>query len=249
MNILLEYDLPFFNFSSVYEGIWAILLCLFVTAAIIAAIICVVSLARSGSKFVFTTQDLTYAAICLALSYALSYFGFSLPMGGTVTPASILPVAVFCYFFGFRKGAIVSAVYMLLQLTQQPYIVSAWSMVLDYIVPYFALSIIGIFSYKPNSENANKSGFALIASHWRFFVGLVIYVLVRYASHVASGVVFYGEWAVGDPLLYSLAYNSFCLVDMLIACLGAWFVLGSKAFNKTLIDAVNHSNEVTKRTN
>lgn len=247
MILLAEFESPMFNFGGVDASALEVVLMLLAVIAIIAVPLVIVSIMlskRRGEKFVFTTRDITYAAICLALSYALSFFGFKMPMGGTITPASILPVAVFCYYFGYRKGAVVSAVYMLLQLTQQPYIVNAWSMLLDYLIPYFALSLVGVFSYNPNRGRAatGSKKFA-IATHWGFFVGLLIYIVIRYSSHVLSGVLYwdysadYGmtTWA------YSLAYNSFCLVDTLIAAVAGLLLLSSKAFDKTISDAAIRS--------
>ncbi len=51
------------------------------------------------------TKSITYAGVCIALSYALSYTKiFDLPHGGSVTLASLLPLMIYSYKFGVKKG-------------------------------------------------------------------------------------------------------------------------------------------------
>lgn len=252
MILLADSGFVLFNFGGIEAGALEIVLTLLAVIAIIAVPVVVISIVkakRRGEKFVFTTRDITYAAICLALSFALSFFGFSMPMGGTVTPASVLPVAVFCYYFGFRKGSVVCAVYMLLQLTQKPYIVNAWSMILDYLVPYFALSLVGVISYTNQNKMATGSKRFAFISHWGFFAGMLMYIIIRYFSHVLSGVLFW-DYSADYGMAswpYSLAYNSFCLVDMAIAAVAGLLLFTSRAFDRTMIDAVTKSRAKMQR--
>ena len=77
---------------------WQVLLLIVATLAVIAGIIAVVSLIerRRGNKFELKTRDLTYGAICIAASFALSYVQFfSLPYGGSITAASTLPMLIY----------------------------------------------------------------------------------------------------------------------------------------------------------
>ena len=231
-----------FDFSGVTAAPLAIVICLIavvVIAAAATAIASVVAYRKTGVMFRFTTKDLVYGAICLAMSYVLSLFGISLNLGGTITFASILPVAIYCYYFGFRKGLIVTTVFMLLQLTQGPYIVSPWSMLLDYVIPYLALSLTGAFSWM-NRKHAAATGskrFAIV-SHSGFYVGLAAYLIVRYISHVLSGILFWNMWyspaPAGFVLGYSLGYNSFCIIDCLIAFIVSLALLSSKNFDKLM---------------
>lgn len=239
------------SFSYIELTAWQMVLSLLVIIAVIALPLIIFSIVRyklRGEKFVFTTRDVAYAAICVALSYALSWIGIRLPFGGTITFASILPVAVYCYFFGFRKAAIVCAVYMLLQLTQTPYIINVWSMLLDYLIPYFALSLVGIFSYNSGSKAQGQK--RSLARHWGFFAGMLIYIIIRYVSHVLCGVLFWGDpdGNMGFAALgYSLSYNSFCLIDMAIAAAAAVLLLSSKNFEHTISRAVQRSRASVKR--
>ena len=200
----------------------------------------------------YTTRDLTYGAVCLAMAYALSWIKlFEMPLGGAVTLASLLPVYLYCYYFGFRKGTVLAAAFMLLQFTQGVYVVSPWSAFFDYILPYFALCVVGLFRYKPDkyaafikrSKESVGKGKAVkkwaftIAGHWGILVGAVLHAVIRYASQVFSGVLCWDWWGYASAslsykLTFSLGYNSFGLVDAAIAIVATVLILSSLAFNR-----------------
>lgn len=240
-----SFESPIFNFGGIDTPAWQILLMILGVLIVIALPIVIVSIVqykRTGEKFKFTTRDLTYAAICLAMSYVLSFFGFQFPLGGTITPASILPLSIFCYYFGFRKSATVCSVYMLLQLTQHPFIISPWSMLFDYFIPYFALSLVGTIPYNLE-KHRNATGakrFALV-SNSGYFIGMTMYIVVRYLSHILSGVLFWEAWgydpaSTGYIIAYNMSYNAFCIIDWAIAIAAALALLSSKTFDKLMVD-------------
>lgn len=244
--------------SDYWEGVqiawWQVLLTVLVVLAFIAVVIAVITLVqkKKGLSFERSTKDITYGAICIAASYALSFISlFSLPSGGSITPAAVLPMLVYCYYFGFRKSLIVSAVYMLLQLLQRPYIISPWSALLDYVVPFLALSFAGLFKFnRKKYEAVVASGKSPLRCHMGFFAGAGVYFLIRYASHVLAGVLF---WANGIDFLiwsgdlggavawaYSATYNACYLVpDTLIALAAGSCLLASKAFNAFMASSCN----------
>ena len=61
---------------------------------------------------------LVECAIMLALSFALSFIGFEMPMGGKVTPASMLPLFLVAIHLGVGSTLITTALYSLLQIWQ-----------------------------------------------------------------------------------------------------------------------------------
>ena len=61
---------------------------------------------------------LVECAIMLALSFALSFIGFEMPMGGKVTPASMLPLFLVSIHLGISSTLITTALYSLLQIWQ-----------------------------------------------------------------------------------------------------------------------------------
>ena len=200
----------------------------------------------------YSTRDLTYGAACLALAFALSWAGVTLPNGGTITVASLVPIFIYCYYFGFRKGIVVTAAYTLLQFFQFPNIVSPWSAFFDYILPYFSLCVAGLFCYKPQKYNAfvkrNKSegdkgakssikkwAFT-VGGHWGIFVGVVVHMLIRYFCQTVSGVMNYELWygdgfSFGYKLAFSLGYNAYGLIDSAITFVALVILLSSRMFN------------------
>ena len=65
------------------------------------------------------TKRLVYGALCIALSFALSYVKlFSMPMGGSITLCSMLPLMLYAYRFGTPAGLLAGLAYGLLQLIQ-----------------------------------------------------------------------------------------------------------------------------------
>lgn len=67
------------------------------------------------------TLSLVYAALSVALATGLSYIKmFEAPYGGSITLFSLLPIALYSYMFGVRRGTLAGFIYGLLQLLQGP---------------------------------------------------------------------------------------------------------------------------------
>ena len=64
-----------------------------------------------------------------------------------------------------------------------------------------------------------------------FALGAVVAGILRFLSHVFSGVFAFAEYA-GDqnPWIYSLGYNSFVFVDIAIVIVVGALILSSKTF-------------------
>ncbi len=160
--------------------------------------------AIARQKTQWTAKLLAYAALSIALAFMLSYIRlWRMPQGGTITPASMLPMMLFSYAFGVGPGLVASLAYGLLQAIQDPYIVGFWQFLLDYPIAFGVIGLMGLFAKKQQK--------------WSLYVGMVVVSLLRMACHTLSGVLFFAEYA-GDanPWVYSLGYNSFVLVDAAI---------------------------------
>ena len=170
------------------------------------------------------TKSLTYAGICIAVSYALSYIKlFDGPQGSSVTLLSMLPILLYSYMFGTKKGVIAGLVYGILQALQDPQIYQPLQVMLDYPIAFAGLGLAGMFK-----NNKLFKGKKIL----EFVFGIFVAGLFRYVAHVLSGYfVFYSyaEWAgMSDPLLYSIVYNTGVLIDMALDLVAGFLLLSSK---------------------
>ena len=167
-----------------------------------------------GALFLFlkgknlSARALSMGALCVALGFILSSITiFKLQNGGSITPASMLPILAYAWAFGPTAGISAGVVYGCLQLIQGIYVVHPVQFALDYILPFAFL------------------GFAAF-SKTNLQLAIIIGSLARFLSHFASGIIFWGEYApAGQPVVvYSLLYNGLYMLPETIICLVLSFV-------------------------
>jgi thiamine transporter len=139
------------------------------------------------------TQTLVYGALSITLAFVLSYFKlFSLPLGGTVTLLSMLPIFAYAAYFGPLYGFTAAFAFALLQVVQGAYIVHPVQFILDYFVAFTSL---GLASFFPKNLP----------------LGSAVGGLARMIASTISGAVFFGSYAAdygfSNVWAYSLAYN------------------------------------------
>lgn len=175
------------------------------------------------TKVKWDAKMLAYGALCIAISFVLSYIRLlHMPQGGSITPASMLPVMMFAYAFGFGPGLVCSMAYGVLQMFQDMYIVGWVQATLDYVLAFGSLALVALFRGWKSPLN--------------FSVGVVVAGIARVFFHVLSGVVYFAEYAPEgmDPLVYSLGYNlSSVGVDALICAVIA-FIPGVRKFARSM---------------
>ena len=145
-------------------------------------------------------------------------------MGGSVTLASMFPLMLYAYIFGARRGIFAGVIYGVLQFIQSPQIYQPMQVLLDYPIAFGALGLAGI---------AKNFKFLKGNMILEIVVGMIIAVLFRYASHVVSGYFVFYTWSTMDnPLVYSIAYNSFTMVDLAIDIAAGVLLFSSKSMRK-----------------
>jgi len=168
---------------------------------------------QNGNKTVLAMVE---TAILVALSTVLSMISlFTLPMGGTLTPASMLPVI----FNGLRNGpkwgfagsVVFAGVQMLLSIAK----VVSWGLTplvlivcigVDYLLAYIVLGVAGFF--------AGKSRTACV-------VGTAVAIALRFLCHFITGITIWAEWVDGfwPVIRYSLFYNgSYMGLELVLTC-------------------------------
>ncbi len=180
------------------------------------------------------TMEIVYAAICIAISFALSYVRmFKAPYGGSITLAQLAPLAIYAYMFGWKKGVLCGLVFGLLQSITDPWVVHPIQYLLDYPLAFALIGLSGVL------RNTKLNRYPALA----VAMGLLIGVCGRFACHLLSGAIYFGsygaEYGFASPWVYSLTYNSlYVWPDGAIAIAASALALSSKAFRRQIESVV-----------
>lgn len=185
---------------------------LYISAVVLVAGIVVLAFFSDRNYKPFDSRSLSFAAVCVALSFALSYVRvFKMPMGGSITFASMLPLILYSFMFGSRKGVLAGLVCGILQAVQDPWILHPAQFALDYPVAFAAVGLAGCIR-----------GFNLFNGKIRvqFVLGALIACALRFISHYFSGVFAFGAYGAGyaDEYGISLLANEY-FYSFLYQCL------------------------------
>lgn len=177
------------------------------------------------------TKKLTVSAIMIALATVLSLITIiKLPLGGSVTLLSMLPICLLAIIYGTKWGFACAFVYSLAQLGLGIAEAVSWGLTpaalagtiaFDYIVPFTLLGISGIMA---------KRGMIAKMS------GIVIALVIRFICHFATGIIIFDIWSPWENVvLYSLCYNgTYMLPELVFTVLGAFFLLSAKPIQKLI---------------
>jgi thiamine transporter len=168
--------------------------------------------------------------ICLALAEVLSLLKiFQMPQGGSVTPASMLPIILFALCFGPAWGLSVAFLFSVLQLAIGAYILSPAQVLLDYTLAFSALGVAGFFAAKASAriEETNILSRLRLIPFWKIVMATIIAMAGRLLFSFLSGIVFYSDYAPeGQAVwLYSLIYNGSYLIPEAIITVSALITL------------------------
>ena len=183
------------------------------------------------------SQKLTESGVMLALTTVLSVFAIAKMLyGGEITFASMLPMIIIAYRYGFRWGMLTGAAYgliqMLLGLNNVSYATSAVAaiaiIVLDYLLAFMSVSVAAVF----RGVRRQSTGLTLAA---------LAVCLARYLFHVISGCTVWAGLSIptADALIYSLIYNAtYMLPETVVTCVAAVYLGSVVDFRKERPGAV-----------
>ena len=185
------------------------------TWAVLAALAAAgVLLALNAKKIRWDSNSLSMGAMCIAIAFVLSCIRlFRMPQGGSITPASMLPLILFMVACGPVKGFVVGCAFGLLKLLADPYVIHPVQLLLDYPLAYGAM-ILGCAATKLRVKEPIKLPIAVLLA-----------CIARWFMSVLSGSIFFAEYAgEQNAWIYSMVYNlSYmapdALVCILIACI------------------------------
>lgn len=165
------------------------------------------------------TKKLTLSAVMIALSAVLSMVKvYELPLGGSITLLSMLPVCVVAICYGTKWGLATSGLYALVQIALDLAKLMGYGMtaqtwigclVFDYILAFGALGLAGVL---------RKHGTLGMC------IGVAISCVVRFISHFISGSIVFSVFCPEgwNVYHYSIAYNgSYMLPELIITIVGA----------------------------
>ena len=161
----------------------------------------VILLAVTKTSAKWNAKMLSFAALSIALSFVLSCIRlYRMPQGGSVTPASMLPLMLFAAAFGVGPGLLAGLVYGILQYLQGGWFLNVWQFALDYLIAFAALGLAGLARTLPEK--------------WGLYCAMLIAVIGRALSATLAGIMFWETAPVA-----SLVYNGTYLIPEVIICM------------------------------
>ncbi|NLG37621.1 MAG: energy-coupled thiamine transporter ThiT [Clostridiales bacterium] len=192
-------------FTQLIEGIQSLSAAVWI---ILASLILLGALLLFLRRQRWSARMISVGALSVAMAFLLSYIVvYRMPYGGSITPASMLPILAYGWVFGPGPGIAAGLVYGCLQLIQDPVIVHPAQVLLDYIFPFAALGLAGLFPK-------------------RLWLGILTAAFARFVFHYLAGFLFWGEYAPeGQPaMLYSLLYNGSYMLPETAVCLAIAYI-------------------------
>ena len=190
-------------FKKLFEQKWY-------TWAVVAALAAsAVILAAASKKVKWNSRRISMAAMCIAIAFVLSCIRlYRMPQGGSITPASMLPLTLFMLACGPLPGFVLGCAFGMLKLIADPWIIHPVQMLVDYPLSYAAMILGCLAAVLP------------VRKEFKLPLAVLLGTVGRYAMAVLSGTVFFAEYA-GDQnaLVYSLVYNLSYLGPDTVVCM------------------------------
>lgn len=166
---------------------------------------------------------LVEGAVMIALATVLSLIRiYKLPLGGSITLLSMLPICLFSIRRGIKWGVGASFVYSVIKLMLDLSEVLSWGLsslaligcfVFDYIIAFTVIGLAGMF------RSRGKTG---------MIIGICVALFLRFCSHLISGTFIFDTWLPEEwssPFLYAIVYNgSFMLPELVLTGIGGFFL-------------------------
>ena len=174
-------------------------------------------------------RALTETAVLTAMTVVLSFIKIvPLPLGGSVTLFSMLPLCVLSVRRGVKWGLSGGIVYACIKLMLNLGEIISWGLTpaaligcicFDYLIAFTVIGLSGC-----------------LRSHGRagILAGTALALFLRFCSHLISGVLIFDAWVPdgwADPFVYSVAYNgAFMLPELLMVLAGLLVLLKTPIF-------------------
>ncbi len=155
----------------------------------------------------YDAKRVAFAGVCVASSFVLALIKFKpVQYGGSITLASFVPILIYAYVYGPWEGFAVGLIHGLLNFIESPYILTPATFILDYLLAFVSVGIMGFFGKMKENRSSTLP----------LVLGCVCVFSARFLSHLCSGMIFFlqdavwvtlPEWAMGNAFVYSLIYQ------------------------------------------
>jgi len=155
----------------------------------------------------YNAKRLAFAGISVAMSFVLAMIKFKpVQYGGSVTLASFVPILIYAYVYGAADGFLVGLIHGLLNFVESPYILTPATFILDYLLAFVGVGLMGFFG---KMQKKPKAALPLT-------LGCVCVFSWRFLSHLFSGMIFFLQdavwvslpsWAMSNAFVYSFVYQ------------------------------------------
>ncbi len=163
---------------------------------------------------------LVEAALSVALAAVLHFVRiWQMPAGGTVS-LEMLPIIVVAVRRGPLVGIAAGALFGVVDLFLEPYVVYWAQFLLDYPIAFGALGLAGVVRPMLLVSRRRAGAQAVTLAAGAAILGTLIGGSARFLAHFLSGILFFAANAPkGQPVaVYSAVYNASYLLPSLIAC-------------------------------
>lgn len=163
------------------------------------------------------------SALAIIFDIIANYLEIAIfPYGGSIS-ISMLPIFIIAYRRGLGAGLLTGVLVGYIQTLFGSDFLTIIQFILDYPVPYMLVGAAGAFASLVRKDS--KRSILWIS------VGTFFGSLLRYASHVASGVVFWGEYAPKEfnEWTWSIYYNMTYMLPSFVICLVILLIINNKA--------------------
>ena len=154
------------------------------------------------------TEVVAMVALAGILEFISGFIPFTMPEGGRVTLAAMVPIFFVAVRRGPRVGILAGIAFGLVVLIEEPFVYHPIQFLLDYPLAFGALGLAGFFRKLP-------------------LVGVAVGIAGRFVCHFISGLVFFASYAPAgmNPALYSAIYNAWYLIPELVISEIVMFIL------------------------
>ena len=155
------------------------------------------------TRQIFSTKILAEIIVLVSLAGALSLIShsfFRLPQGGSIN-LGMIPIFWLALRRGWVIGIFAGALFGVVDMTIEPFIVNPIQFIIDYPLAFAALGVAGLFSK-----------YAI--------VGVALAGFGRFVCHFVSGIFYFSDYAPEwmSPVVYSAIYNGTYIIPSIIIC-------------------------------